>query len=155
MWLCKSISERGFPFSEWILGDTLWIKRPNWYWDGLHDAEMERGNEEKGEKKEKSVHFSYTHVWHTIPFALSPPQREMSAWWKGMSFHYERIVRTDRRGPERGGCAFWQVNMWNSYANRYANCVSERMLAHCELFHSKQPWPKLWIMTGFGFGKDM
>lgn len=21
------------------------------------------------------------------------------------------------------------------------------MLAHCELFHSKQPWPKLWIMT--------
>lgn len=47
--------------------------------------------------------------------------------------------------PHRG--AFWWVNVWNSYANCYANCVLEGLLAHCELFHSKQPWPKLWIMT--------
>lgn len=120
-------------------GQTDTEIKTTWCWDG--------NGERRKEKKSISDHF-LTHIYDTLfPFALFPPQRGMRAWWKCMSFHYQRIVRTDCRGPERGACAFWQVNMWNSYANRYANCVSERMLAHCELFHSKQPWPKLWIMT--------
>lgn len=59
------------------------------------------------------------------------------SWW----MHYQ----TNWGSPHRG--AFWRVNILNSYANHYTNCILEGLLAHCELFHSKQPWPKLWIMT--------
>lgn len=149
VFLCKSISERGFPFSEWILGDALWTKRPNWYWDRLHDADMENGRWEWRNEKKKKAFLSFflnTFMPHYSLCFISTSEGN-ECMMEVMSFHHECIVRTHCRGPERGACAFWRVNMWNRYSNCYANCVSERMLAHCELFHSKQPRTKLWIMT--------
>lgn len=145
--VCVNPSGRGAsPFSEWILGDGLWTKRPDCYWD--KDGVMlqwtgRRRKERRGGKKGISDDFlTMTH----FPFCFISTSQGNECMME-MPFHYEWIVGTDRGGPERGAWAFWRVNMWNSYANHYANCVPERMLAQCELFHSKQTWPELWIMT--------
>lgn len=127
-------------------GQTDTEIRTTWCWNGRATEKKKENETAKKEKRNGNcisvqfltccvfmTHNSLSHI--PVRFTVFPPQRE----WL-----HERIVRSDCRGPERG--AGW-VNMWNSCANRYANCISERMLAHCELFHSKQWWAKLWIMT--------
>lgn len=88
--VCKSISKRGFPFSEWILGDVLWTKKAKLILrQTLHDAEMEGRDEVKKRGKERKVlhflpSFFFTYI-HSLSFIPTSERNECMMERHGLS----------------------------------------------------------------------